>query len=61
MSKSEKQFCTFYVGNYLMGINSNKVQEILRRQMITPVPLSHSCIQGLINLRGQIIPALNGT
>lgn len=54
-----KQFCTFYVNDTLLGIEVTAVQEVLRYQDLTEIPLANSEIQGLINLRGQIITAIN--
>jgi purine-binding chemotaxis protein CheW len=53
------QFATFYVGKMLFGVDVQKVQEIIRYQSMTPVPLSSPVVQGLINLRGQIITAID--
>jgi purine-binding chemotaxis protein CheW len=54
-----KQFCTFYVNDILLGIEVLAVQEVLKHQEVTEVPLAPPEIQGLINLRGQIITAIN--
>jgi purine-binding chemotaxis protein CheW len=54
-----KQFCTFYVNDTLLGIEVTAVQEVLKYQDMTEIPLAPSEIQGLINLRGQIITAIN--
>jgi len=54
-----KQFCTFYVNDILLGIEVLAVQEVLKHQEVTEVPLAAPEIQGLINLRGQIITAVN--
>ena len=54
-----KQFCTFYVNDILFGIEVLNVQEVLRYQELTEVPLAASEIRGLINLRGQIITAID--
>jgi purine-binding chemotaxis protein CheW len=54
-----KQFCTFYVNDILLGIEVLAVQEVLKHQELTEVPLAPPEIQGLINLRGQIITAIN--
>jgi purine-binding chemotaxis protein CheW len=56
---NQKQFATFTVGNLLFGIPVHEVQEILRYQNLTPVPLSSPIIKGLLNLRGQIITAID--
>jgi purine-binding chemotaxis protein CheW len=53
------QVSTFYVGKYFFGIEVVRVQEVLRSQKMTMVPLAPPVIEGLINLRGQIVPALD--
>lgn len=55
---SQTQYATFEVGGHFLGIPVLEVQEVLRRQLLTPVPLAPPLIAGLINLRGRIIPAL---
>ena len=58
--KSEMmQLSTFWLANELFGVNALRVQEILPYQEIAPVPLAPDYIKGLINLRGQIITALD--
>jgi len=54
-----KQFCTFYIDDTLFGVEVLDVQEVLRYQDITEVPLAAPEIKGLINLRGQIITAID--
>jgi purine-binding chemotaxis protein CheW len=53
------QLATFFVGDLFFGINVMQVQEIIRYQEMTPVPLSSLIVEGLINLRGQIITAID--
>jgi len=55
----ETQFCTFYLNKHFFGIEVEKVQEVFRYQEMTPIPLASSTIKGLINLRGQIITAID--
>lgn len=55
----EKQFCTFYLENRFFGVEVEKVQEVFRYQEMTQVPLAPSVVRGLINLRGQIITAID--
>ena len=55
----ESQFCTFTVGGFLFGIEVSHIQEVMRYHEMTEVPLSADVVQGLINLRGQIITALD--
>src|SRR5271154_5137940 len=54
-----KQLCTFFVGDGYFGIPVQQVQEVVRPQPITPVPLAPRVIRGLINLRGQILTAID--
>lgn len=54
-----KQLCTFYVGEGYFGIPVEQVQEVVRPQPITPVPLAQKVIRGLINLRGQVLTAID--
>lgn len=54
-----KQFCTFYLDKLLFGIEVGKVQEVIRYQEMTRVPLAAPDVIGLINLRGQIVTALD--
>ena len=54
-----KQFCTFYLDSLYFGIDVADVQEVLRYEEMTPVPLSAPEITGLINLRGLIVPAID--
>lgn len=57
--EAQKQFCTFYLGDLFFGIDVLKVQEIIRYQEMTPVPLAPTVIRGLINLRGQVVTAMD--
>ena len=56
---NERHFCTFYVDRLLLGIAIERVEEVLRDQTVTPVPLAHPDIAGLINLRGKIVTAID--
>jgi len=53
------RFATFSVGNLFFGIDVLNVQEVLRRQEMTRIPLAPDVIRGLINLRGQIVTAID--
>lgn len=55
----ERQFATFYLGDLFLGVEVEKVQEVLRYQEMTPVPLASPVVRGLINLRGQIVTAID--
>ncbi|MBI4944701.1 MAG: chemotaxis protein CheW [Actinobacteria bacterium] len=53
------QLSTFVVGKYLFGVDVSLVQEVVRLQSITPVPLAAPAIAGLINLRGEVLTAID--
>jgi purine-binding chemotaxis protein CheW len=55
----QRQFCTFYLDRHYFGLDVLKVQEIIRYQAMTRVPLAPSVVRGLINLRGQIVTAID--
>jgi purine-binding chemotaxis protein CheW len=54
-----RRFATFSVAEMFCGIDVTQVQEVLKYQEMTPVPLAPDVIQGLINLRGQIVTAVD--
>jgi purine-binding chemotaxis protein CheW len=53
------QICTFTLDRYLFGVDVRQIQEVLRTQPMTRVPLAPSLVRGLINLRGQIVTAFD--
>jgi len=53
------QYCTFHVGNLFLGVEVERIQEVLKEAAITRVPLAPSEVSGLINLRGQIVTAID--
>lgn len=53
------QYVTFRVADLTMGIEVARVQEVLRYQEMTVVPLAPGQVEGLINLRGQIVIAID--
>lgn len=59
MASTEQQFCTFFIDRLLFGVEVEKVQEVIRHQGVTRVPLASELVGGLINLRGQIVTAVN--
>jgi len=54
-----QQFCTFYVDQLFFGVKVLQVQEVIRLQIMTVVPQASSMVRGLINLRGQIVTAID--
>jgi len=51
--------CTFRLGELQIGIDVMLVQEVIRRQEATRVPLVSEVIHGLINLRGEIVTTID--
>ncbi len=49
------RYCTLHVGDLLVGIPVDRVQEILVEPEITPVPLAPAGVLGLISRRGEIV------
>jgi purine-binding chemotaxis protein CheW len=58
MAESQ-QYCTFYLDGHFFGVEVMKVQEVLRYQEMTRVPLAPEEVRGLINLRGHIVTAID--
>lgn len=53
------QLVTFSIGEEEFGVNILKVQEINRTMEITKVPRSPEFVEGVINLRGKVIPIID--
>lgn len=52
-------YCTFFIGEQFYGIPVSDVQEVLQSQPLTRAPLAPVAIAGLMNLRGQIVTAID--
>jgi purine-binding chemotaxis protein CheW len=59
VTDSAEQYCTFWVDDLFFGVAVAEVQEVLRHQPMTPVPRAAEAVTGLINLRGQIVTAVD--
>jgi purine-binding chemotaxis protein CheW len=59
LAQAGQQFSTFYVADLFFGVDVLRVQEVLRFQQMTRVPQAPDVIEGLINLRGQIVTAID--
>ncbi|MEP6781094.1 MAG: chemotaxis protein CheW [Gemmatimonadaceae bacterium] len=57
--KSATQYCTFLVDGLYFGIDVLRVQEVIRTLPLTRVPLAAPAVKGLINLRGQLVTAID--
>jgi purine-binding chemotaxis protein CheW len=56
---SDEQVCTFLIDGSVFGVPVSQVQEVLRYQQMTVVPLAPAVVRGLLNLRGQIVMAVD--
>jgi purine-binding chemotaxis protein CheW len=53
------QLVSFTIGSEEFGLDILKVQEIIRTMQITKVPNSPDFVEGVINLRGKVIPIID--
>ena len=53
------QLVTFQLGAELYGVNIMDVKEIVKTQSVRPIPHAPHYVEGIFNLRGEIIPVLN--
>ena len=56
IARQEIQVACFRLGQELYGLNIMQIKEIIRPQKLTPVPKAPPFIEGVINLRGLVIP-----
>jgi purine-binding chemotaxis protein CheW len=56
---ASQQFCTFLLDGCLYGVPVPQVQEVIRFHEMTRVPLAPEVVEGMINLRGQIVVAID--
>ena len=56
---TQLSYCTFRVDDLHFGVEVLRVQEVIRQQHMTRVPRSSPIVRGLMNLRGQIVTALD--
>jgi purine-binding chemotaxis protein CheW len=57
--EKEIQVVGFRIGNETYGVRIGAVREIVRVPEITSVPSAPETVEGVINLRGQIIPVMD--
>ncbi len=57
--EKEKQIVTFELVNQFYGVDISNILEIIRPQAMTIIPGSPDYVEGIINLRGQIIPIID--
>jgi purine-binding chemotaxis protein CheW len=54
--RQEIQLACFRIGSELYALDIMRIKEIIRPQKLTPIPKAPSFIEGVINLRGAVIP-----
>jgi purine-binding chemotaxis protein CheW len=57
--KTPHQLCTFHVAGLFLGLDVLAVQEVLRVRELALIPLAPANVEGLLNLRGQIVTAID--
>jgi purine-binding chemotaxis protein CheW len=57
--KMQTQLVTFTLDRLHFGVEVRHVQEVIRYQTMTRVPMAPTVVEGLINLRGQIVTAID--
>ncbi|MBN9652652.1 chemotaxis protein CheV [Halobacillus sp. GSS1] len=56
---NELEIVEFGIGNNRFGINVIKVKEILNPQPVTKIPHSHKSVEGIIEIRGEVVPVVD--
>ena len=56
---SDQLYATFWVGPTYFGVDATTIQEVLRNQPLTRVLGSGPEVKGLLNLRGQVVVAID--
>jgi len=59
MTGKEGKYLTFTLADQEYGVEIIKVKEIIRAMEVTAVPQTPDYVEGVINLRGKIIPVIN--
>jgi purine-binding chemotaxis protein CheW len=54
-----KQLISFTIGEEEYGLELLRVKEVIRMRQITWLPKAPSCVKGIINLRGDVIPIVD--
>lgn len=54
-----QQFLTFYIGKELFAISVDVIREVIEYGRLTDVPMMPTCIRGVTNLRGSVIPVID--
>ncbi len=55
----DRHYCTFLLDGALYGIEVRRVREVVRIDEVRPLPLAAPAVRGLVNLRGDILAAID--
>jgi purine-binding chemotaxis protein CheW len=58
-TSDERQLVVFQLGAEFYGVEIARVHEIIRLQTVTRVPRAPAFVEGVINLRGKVIPVVD--
>lgn len=58
-SDGQVELACFEVANQVYGIDVLQIREIIRCQEVTPLPMAPTLIEGVIDLRGKVIPIVD--
>jgi len=56
---AERQLVVFGLGEEEFGVDIIQVQEIVRLQEVTKIPNAPEFVEGIVNLRGKVIPLID--
>jgi purine-binding chemotaxis protein CheW len=59
MGQRRREILVFEIGGRRFGLPANEVRELLRAVTIVGLPLAPSFVEGIINLRGTVVPVLD--
>lgn len=59
MTHDKVEYATFYVGELLLGVDINQIQEINRQLNLTRVSHAPNYVRGVINLRGDVVTVVD--
>lgn len=57
--RQEIQLACFRVGSEMYALDIMRIKEVIRPQKMTPIPKAPPFIEGVINLRGAVIPVID--
>ncbi|MFW5962502.1 MAG: chemotaxis protein CheW [bacterium] len=57
--EEQRQYIVFSIGSKLFGVDIKQTREIIQKSELTSVPSAPSCVKGVIDLRGKIVPIVD--